>query len=330
MKLSIIIPLYNTEKLISKCILSALEQDLPQDEYEILVIDDGSTDSSAAVVKELTQRYPNIRLFSKPNEGLSMTRNYGTDRAAGQYILYLDSDDYLHPNILKTIVETMKQEHLDMLAIDVNGVDEQDQVIPLWLDGHAARLGTSIQRGRKVLRDNKFLPMVYAYIYSRDFLNRHALRMAPIWHEDEEFTPRALYYAERLAYRPIRVYNYLQRHDSFMSTYKPENLFQLAKGMRSLSRFADSIEADDPEGAQYIRWRIAQTAFSSFRRSVWEHLGNTRALAEYYRKEGIMPLQFKRSRMKYRLLNHALPLFILYYKLHKPKEQTTPSPSRSK
>ena len=107
-KVSIIIPLYNLEKLIGKCIASALGQDLSPEEYEILVIDDGSTDGSLAAAEKAAQGHPNVHVYTKPNEGLSRTRNYGTDRAAGRYVMYLDADDYLEPNVLGRLVETME------------------------------------------------------------------------------------------------------------------------------------------------------------------------------------------------------------------------------
>ena len=109
-KVSIIIPLYNLEKLIGKCIASALGQDLSPEEYEILVIDDGSTDGSLAAAEKAAQGHPNVHVYTKPNEGLSRTRNYGTDRAAGRYVMYLDADDYLEPNVLGRLVEPWSAE----------------------------------------------------------------------------------------------------------------------------------------------------------------------------------------------------------------------------
>lgn len=80
---------------------SALAQDLSPEEYEILVIDDGSTDGSLAAAEKAAQGTPTY-MYTKPNEGLSRTRNYGTDRAAGRYVMYLDADDYLEPNVSGT------------------------------------------------------------------------------------------------------------------------------------------------------------------------------------------------------------------------------------
>lgn len=137
-KVSIIIPLYNLEKLIGKCIASALAQDLSPEEYEILVIDDGSTDGSLAAAEKAAQGHPNVHVYTKPNEGLSRTRNYGTDRAAGRYVMYLDADDYLEPNVLGHLVETMECGGLDMLCFEIAGIDENGNDVPLWSDGISA------------------------------------------------------------------------------------------------------------------------------------------------------------------------------------------------
>ena len=92
-KISIIIPLYNLEGLIGKCIASALDQDLPPEEYEVIVVDDGSTDGSLAAAQRAACGHANVQVHAKPNEGVSMARNYGTERAAGRYVMYVDADD---------------------------------------------------------------------------------------------------------------------------------------------------------------------------------------------------------------------------------------------
>lgn len=167
-KVSIIIPLYNLEKLIGKCIASALAQDLSPEEYEILVIDDGSTDGSLAAAEKAAQGHPNVHVYTKPNEGLSRTRNYGTDRAAGRYVMYLDADDYLEPNVLGRLVETMECGGLDMLCFEIAGIDENGNDVPLWSDGISAGNGSDVQRGVDFLQRDRFLPMVYAYLYAGD------------------------------------------------------------------------------------------------------------------------------------------------------------------
>lgn len=320
MKISIIIPLYNLEKLIGKCIQSTLDQDLAPEEYEVLVVNDGSTDESLAAAEKAAHGHSNVRIFNKQNEGLSKTRNYGTDRAQGQYVMYLDADDYLSPNVLGRIAQTMDREQLDMLSFDLTAVDELGVKIPLWSDGVAARNGLSLQSGKDFLRRGRFLQMVYTYAYSREFLNRHQLRMKPIWHEDEEFTPRALYFAQRIQYTPLPVYNYMQRRDSFMQNYKPENYFEVVKGMKSLSDFADGIEPADPEGAILFREHIGLLIFRICKRSVVTRAGNTQQIIERSRQAGLFPLLFHKPGFRHKLLNFSPLLFTIYYRLHKRKK----------
>ncbi len=92
-KVSVIVPVYNSEKYLSTCLDSILMQTLPLDEIEVLLINDGSTDLSEEICKEYCLLNENFKLFNKENEGLSSTRNYGINVAKGKYIAYLDSDD---------------------------------------------------------------------------------------------------------------------------------------------------------------------------------------------------------------------------------------------
>ena len=151
-KISIIIPLYNLEGLIGKCIASALDQDLPPEEYEVIVVDDGSTDGSLAAAQRAACGHANVQVHAKPNEGVSLARNYGTERAAGRYVMYVDADDYLSPGVLGGLTQIMDRERLDMLCFDMAGVDEHGGDLPLWSDGLFARGGGEVQSGRDFLR----------------------------------------------------------------------------------------------------------------------------------------------------------------------------------
>ena len=207
-KISIIIPLYNLEGLIGKCIASALDQDLPPEEYEVIVVDDGSTDGSLAAAQRAARGHANVQVHAKPNEGVSMARNYGTERAAGRYVMYVDADDYLSPGVLGRLTQIMDRERLDMLCFDMAGVDEHGGDLPLWSDGLFARGGGEVQSGRDFLRRDCFLPMACAYVYDRAMLERHGLGMLPMRHEDEEFTPRVLLQAQRVVLTGQEIYYY--------------------------------------------------------------------------------------------------------------------------
>lgn len=98
MKLSIIVPVYNVEQYLPKCVSSLLNQGLKDEDYEILLINDGSTDHSLSLCTDYAERYANIRVFSQPNSGVGIARNKGIDNALGEYIAFVDSADYLLQN----------------------------------------------------------------------------------------------------------------------------------------------------------------------------------------------------------------------------------------
>lgn len=104
-RVSIIVPVYNVEKYLADCLDSLLEQTMPHDEMEIIVVNDGSTDNSYNICKTYAERYSCIKLFSKENEGLSATRNYGIARATGKYLMYIDSDDMFTSNTVLSVVD---------------------------------------------------------------------------------------------------------------------------------------------------------------------------------------------------------------------------------
>lgn len=93
--ISFIVPVYNVEDYLEQCIESLLHQNIPESQYEIILVDDGSVDLSGKICEQYSMGYENIKCFHKENGGLSDARNYGLERAEGKYILFVDSDDYI-------------------------------------------------------------------------------------------------------------------------------------------------------------------------------------------------------------------------------------------
>lgn len=116
MKFSIIIPIFNVESYISECIYSVISQEISFKEFEIILVDDGSTDKSAEIAKEFANNNPNVKYFYKKNGGLSSARNYGLTKASGDYIIFLDSDDFwLGKNNLQLIAEVIEKKRPDII-----------------------------------------------------------------------------------------------------------------------------------------------------------------------------------------------------------------------
>lgn len=116
MFLSFIVPVYNTEKYLRDCLDSLISQDVPKEDYEIICVNDGSTDGSLTILQEYADQYSNIRIINKENGGLSSARNAGLDVARGDYIWFVDSDDFIQINILKYfkgIIEEIKYDRIN-------------------------------------------------------------------------------------------------------------------------------------------------------------------------------------------------------------------------
>ena len=117
-KVSMIVPVYNVEEYLEKCLDSLLAQTIMQEEMEVLLINDGSTDSSFEICRRYAEEHPNFKLFTKDNEGLSATRNFGITRAQGKYLMFLDSDDTLSPETVKEVTDFFDQhyEEVDLVT----------------------------------------------------------------------------------------------------------------------------------------------------------------------------------------------------------------------
>ena len=110
--ISVIVPVYNVEQYLEKCVDSIKNQSYPH--LEILLIDDGATDSSGQLCDTLAETDSRIKVFHKANGGLSDARNYGLQHASGAFILFLDSDDYIHPHMIESLYEQMIKEDADV------------------------------------------------------------------------------------------------------------------------------------------------------------------------------------------------------------------------
>jgi glycosyltransferase involved in cell wall biosynthesis len=114
-ELSFVIPAYNVEKFIGRCLNSIYSQSVDENRYEVIVVDDGSTDNTLNILKKLTERHKNLRVFSQENQGVSIARNRGLEMAVGKYVWFVDADDYIMPNAFVVLSVFASDNHLDVL-----------------------------------------------------------------------------------------------------------------------------------------------------------------------------------------------------------------------
>lgn len=115
-KISVVVPIYNMEKLMRKCLDSIMAQTFQ--DYECLLIDDGSKDGSPAICDEYAARDSRVKAFHKQNEGVSAARQYGMDNAVGEYVIHIDPDDWVEPKMLEELYKKAKEDNADMVICD--------------------------------------------------------------------------------------------------------------------------------------------------------------------------------------------------------------------
>ena len=213
--LSVVVPVYNVRPFLEKCVESLLTQDLAPEAYEIILVDDGSTDGGGELCDRLRERRDTIRVIHQSNQGLSAARNTGLGVARGKYVQFVDSDDWIESGVLKGLVDKMEAEELDVLRFGFRRVDESGGVVdwknPIGNDGcDQVRSGNSF-----LLNYLWFSCYAWQFMLRRSFLERNDLRFKPgIIFEDTEWTPRVLQAAGRVCGVETLVYHYLERTGS--------------------------------------------------------------------------------------------------------------------
>lgn len=241
-KVSVIVPVYNVEQYLEKCLLSLVSQSLQ--EIEILVVNDGSKDASQQIVEEFQKKYPE-KIFSlnKENGGLSDARNFGIDRANGQYLGFVDSDDYVSESMFEEMYYLAEKHSAEMVICNLQKVDEK---------GNITRQLTQLPGfPEKIILDNNlsvFSDISYFAcnkLFRRDLFNMKRFKKG-IHFEDIELIPQLLLECRVLSFTPNYHYQYLERAESISKTHTRKGL-DILKAVETVSenfrksRFSDQV-----------------------------------------------------------------------------------------
>ena len=210
-KISVIIPVYNTEKYIEKCLESLAEQTMQ--DFEVIVVNDGSTDNSKKVIKDYMKNSKvNIKYLKKENGGLASSRNYGVKHASGKYISFLDSDDYLDKDLYKNLEKYM-DEDIDLIKFKMKTVDEKGNVIEK-LDGPVFDVCTGEEGYKKLCTSDKYMDPACIYLYRKEFFVENNFKYKLRYHEDFGLTSLIIVQAKTFVSTEFFGYNYLQTGES--------------------------------------------------------------------------------------------------------------------
>lgn len=222
-KVSVIVPVYNVEKYLRQCLDSLVDQNF--DSYEVIVVNDGSSDNSQSIIELYSKKYPNIiRSYLKENGGLGSARNFGLEKARGEYIAFVDSDDWVDNKMLSILYSKATKENLDIVIFDFTSIYSG------WKTGWRS----------EGYRGNNMNPSIKDFICfslnpataCNKFFRSDLFNIAKFpygWYEDMALTPVLLSYANKVGYVGMQLYYYRQHSSSIIHSVRNEKTKDVIK-----------------------------------------------------------------------------------------------------
>ena len=288
-RLSIIIPFYNVEQYIAQCLDSVYQQDIPEEEYEVICVDDCSPDNSITLVEQYAKKHTNLVIVrNQINRKLGGARNAGIEVAKGEYVWYVDSDDFVKPNVFKRLLEEAEKNDLDVLHF--NYAEYPKDIINIRLHADTEVMSGPDMFFNASLRWWHDLITAWRKLYKRQFLlDNHILFAEHIMYEDNDYAIQVFANAMRVKHVIEKVYYYRNNPDSITRVnYTAAHVDYWLKLCHRLVRIKAEFEREgkdirfDDAIADFIRNTIRNTIRAyqqmerdekkSTRKVVYEHI----------------------------------------------------------
>jgi len=219
-KVSLIIPIYNGENHLSKALESAINQSLR--DIEIIIINDGSTDNTASLLEQFNKSDKRIHIKTQPkNIGLGAARNLGIEMASGDFLYFLDADDYLHPNALEILYNQAISENLDILQSKFIRKNRNSKKI---LPKELVPLPKAVDSVEYFHQDFFISPTSWAKLYKTEFIINHNIKFKNIYFEDMPFVFEAISKAKRINNNMAPTYIYQKQENSITSSFSEKHI----------------------------------------------------------------------------------------------------------
>lgn len=241
--ISIVIPIYNVEKYLRKALDSVLAQTFK--DYEAIMINDGSTDKSYEIAKEYADKYENFYLVSKENEGLGATRNVGIKMAKGEYIAFLDSDDYLYPTYLEVLYNNAKRTGADISCCNFTYVFNKSG----WKFYMPFAAKSGVFSGEAVLKmlimDVQIHYFSWNKLFKRSLFTDNDVTFYNMFFEDIATIPKLFYYSKKVVITSKSLYYYRRRSGSILSTIDADKVNDFMRAINIMRDFLEKENAFD-------------------------------------------------------------------------------------
>lgn len=317
-KLSIITTLYNSAKYLPKCLDSLLDQDIPQSEYEIIVVNDGSPDNSEEIAQHYAEKNGNIRVISQSNKGLAGARNTGIRASEGKYLYFVDPDDYILENSLSIILRRMEDESLDILRFGYIEVDEEYRPTTSVKHFSEPDYSSKVMDGYSFMAERLGIACyVWTYLFRSALIKDNSIFFIEgQYFDDTPWLPRVMAKAKRVDSIDFKRHFYLIRSNSLVQARDRRSLQKKADGevflIKELSRQRDQV--DDANGKKWYGMIISHCVLT-----LVNYMARfEKPMRTYYERElkqnGIFPLSVyratRRNAVKLRMINLSLSVYI--------------------
>ena len=271
MKLSVIVPTYNMEDYLPRCLDSLLEQDIPESDYEIIIVNDESKDNSLEIAKAYQQKHANIVICDKKNGGAGAARNSGLNLAKGEFINFVDPDDYIARNVYKTLLDCATTNDVDLLTFKFSTLTKEEvfetKTDLKKLDISKIDMVNGIEYYAK---GHYYGNAVWWYLINRKYLNKTGLSFIEgRWMEDAILTIQLFTNAQRVGILPLDVYRYNINPNSAMTSKEPEHYNGLISDIENAAFVYDDIlkglpDTDEVHQACKKRMKTKQQSYVFF------------------------------------------------------------------
>lgn len=220
-QVSVIVPIYNVEKYLNRCVSSIVQQTYKN--LEIILVDDGSPDNCPAMCDTWKEQDSRIKVVHKKNGGLSDARNAGLEVASGDYVAFVDSDDWIEKDYISFLLSALLKTDADVAACEVRIIQENEAVSPIAEDMPDVEVVKPREALDDLLQGKGFRAVAWNKLYRRELIKGEKFAVGKL-HEDEFFSYRIYDKAERLTFVGVPLYNYVQRSGSIMTTFSSRHL----------------------------------------------------------------------------------------------------------
>ncbi|MEO0037575.1 MAG: hypothetical protein RIQ59_786 [Bacteroidota bacterium] len=236
-KISIIIPVYNVESYLQQCLDSIRNQDYKN--IEILVVNDGSTDNSGKTIADYVDLDSRIKVINQENSGLSVARNTGINQATGDYIWFVDGDDWIAEGAIDKLVEKLQEKDYDLISFSYLEYQEEQKSYsnPKNIQTIEAISGVNF-----IAQSNHFFTGAWAYVYKTAFIRSNNLKFKPNQiHEDDYFNLECFGRVGKISKLPIALYNYRIRANSLTTALSAKAIKNRVSSYLTLIELSNTI-----------------------------------------------------------------------------------------